>query len=373
MYPFRLLYGKSFGMFRKRIARLRRLASATLKASDNPPLPVRLQIETTDICNLKCRMCTREVLDGMNTAVMPLQKFRATVEEIAPYYVTLNGLGEPLLDQTIFEKLEFLHTRGIMTAMPTNGTYIRGERLTRLAANLPDTTTFSLDGARKESFEFVRILGDFDQITGNYRALLDLRRTGQARPGTRIQILCALQKGNLHDYRQMYALRRSLEGVDSFGLVPVFDYDREGRTFAALVPTREDVLALHSEIDRDVADMSNGEEKDFYLAWKSVSSVWLDSAPQAESQACRGACAVPWYSTYIDAKGRVYPCCYLTNSPHVMGNINETSFQEVWSGERYRSFRNALVNDREHLAGCATCSRNDSEMLHQLGRIRILL
>ena len=85
-----------------------------------PRLPIRLQIETTDICNMKCVMFTREVLDGMNTTTMSFEQFTNTVESIAPYYATFKGFGEPL---------------------------------DKLAASLPDMVTFSLDGATNTSYK----------------------------------------------------------------------------------------------------------------------------------------------------------------------------------------------------------------------------
>jgi radical SAM protein with 4Fe4S-binding SPASM domain len=373
VYPLRLLYGRSFGMFVKRIARLRRVASSMRAALEVPPLPLRLQIETTDVCNFKCRMCTREVIEGMNTKMMSLEQFQGIVEEISPYYLTLNGLGEPLIDKTIFEKLEFAHNRGIMTAMPTNGTYVRGEKLERLSQNLPDTLTFSIDGASKQSFEYVRVLGNFDQVITNYRAILQRRNQGKTRPNARVQVLCALQKANLHDYRPMYELKKSMPGIDSFSLVPVFDYDAEGHAFGGLIPTRQDVLYLHAEIDKEIAGAADSEEAEFYRNWKSTASVWLDHDPSSPTTLCGNSCLVPWYSTYIDTKGRVYPCCYLTNSPHVMGNINEEPFANIWQGERYRSFRHSLVHDRKDLVGCRTCARNDDRRLQQLEHFKIFL
>ncbi|MGE0406766.1 MAG: radical SAM/SPASM domain-containing protein [Candidatus Korobacteraceae bacterium] len=338
-----------------------------------PPLPIRLQIETTDICNLKCRMCTREVIEGMNTKTIELDQFKKTIEEVSPYYVTLNGLGEPLLDKTIFEKLAFLHDQGIMTAMPTNGSYIRGEKLEHLARNLPDTLTFSIDGATRESFEYVRVRGDFNQIIANYHALLERWSEGNARPNTRIQVLCALQKANLGDFRQMYVLKKSMPEVHSFNLAPVFDYDTEGGTFRQLIPTREDVLKVHSEIDQAIRGTQDLDEQQFYSKWRSVSSVWLKERQSQEGTLHESACLVPWYSTYIDAKGQVYPCCYLLNSPHVMGNINEESFSQIWHGERYKKFRNSLVTGRKELTGCRTCPKNDDHRLRQLNLIRIAL
>lgn len=125
IYPLQSLYGGSFKVFIKRFRKLRNIAASIQSADLIPPLPVRLQVETTDKCNFKCRMCTREVIDDMNTISMPLSNFIRLIDEIKPYYATLNGLGEPLLDKTIFEKLAYLHSHEILTSMPTNGTYIR--------------------------------------------------------------------------------------------------------------------------------------------------------------------------------------------------------------------------------------------------------
>jgi radical SAM protein with 4Fe4S-binding SPASM domain len=372
--PLRLISGGTFARLLGRVRRIRRIAGGMFFGALVPPMPVRLQIETTDSCNLKCRMCTRELLTGMNSKSISLDEFQKIVAEIDPYYVTLNGLGEPLIDRTIFEKLAFLHERHMMTSMPTNGTYIRRKNLGDLADNLPDILHFSVDGATKESFEYVRVDGDFEEITANYRALLELRNRGKTRPGTKIAILCALQKGNLFDFRAMFKLVQSMPGLDSFDLVPVFDYDLEGASFAYLIPTPEDVQAVHRQLDLAIAETDDESEKAFYEKWKRTSSAWLH-APAGESapSSLQHSCLIPWYSTYIDAKGRVYPCCYLTNSDHVMGNVRDNSFHDVWAGDTYRNFRKQIMTDREHLHGCKTCPRNDDRRLAQLKQIKWLL
>jgi radical SAM protein with 4Fe4S-binding SPASM domain len=371
--PFRLLTGNSILNLWRRGGRMRRIAVAMAAGAADPPLPVRFQVETTDICNLKCRMCTREVMEGMNTRSMALADFERVVAEVDPYYVTLNGLGEPLIDKTIFEKLAFLRRRGIMTSMPTNGTYIRRDKLDRLAQNLPDILQMSIDGATKESFEYIRVRGDFERIVANYRAILTRRNEGRARPGTKMRILCALQKRNLFEYREMYALVRSMPQLDAFELVPVFDYDAEGTAFAELVPTRAEVERLHGELDRAIATASDEDEREFYARWKSVSGEWLAADAVGPSDAGTHACLIPWFNAYLDAKGRVFPCCYLSNSEHVMGNVYETSFSEVWHGEKYRAFRARMMTDRATLPGCRTCPRNDDNRVRQLTRLKPLL
>ncbi len=258
--PLQLLYGPSFKVFIGRLLRLRAMARSMRRGVEAPPLPVRLQIETTDICNFKCRMCTREVIDGMNTKTMSLEQFKSVVDQIAPYYLTMNGLGEPLLDKTIFDKLAYARQSGIVTAMPTNGTYIRGEKLEQLAENMPDILTFSIDGAQKNSFEYVRVLSNFDQVIANYSSILARRARGETRANTRVNVLCALQKANLRDYKAMWHLKNSMAGVDAFNLVPVFDYDPAGKTFAELVPSRQDVREVTAEIDAAIAETNDPDE-----------------------------------------------------------------------------------------------------------------
>jgi radical SAM protein with 4Fe4S-binding SPASM domain len=354
-----------------RLMRLRRVAGAMLRGSLTPPAPVRVQIETTDICNLRCIHCRREKLDGMDTVTMPLDMFARLMADIQPLYANLAGFGEPMIDRTIMDKLALLHGASTRTAFPTNGTYIRRGKREELAAQLPDVLQLSLDGATRESFEAIRKQGDFDQIVENYRAICELRAQGKTRPGTIIRVLCALQRENLRDYRAMYRLIGTLRGIDSFGLVPV----SYGSANASQVPAREDVLALHREIDNVIADTSTQEEKNFYRQWRAVSGEWLKSDDKAAREPDRRPCAVPWFSTYIDAKGRVYPCCHLVGSGQVMGTLKPdgSGFAEIWTGERYRALRSGLISGRSAVEGCRNCPRNDKAVMNALKKARPLL
>lgn len=370
----RLLVRDSLRLLLKRAWRIRATAASMLRAETAPPMPLRLQVETIDICNLKCRMCSREVLADMNTRTMPLEEFTGMVDVIQPLYVTMNGLGEPLLDKSIFEKLAFLRERGIMSSMPTNGTHLSGTRLERLAANMPDILQMSIDGATRRSFESIRVDGKFDEIVENYGSIVRLQRDGHARRESRIRILCALQKDNIEDFREMYLLVKSMPGV-SFSLVPVFDYDAEGHAFAALIPSREDVERVHRRLADAIANSTSDDEVKFYRDWRSVSSVWLvDSSDVSSPALSKHSCLVPWYNAYVDAKGRVFPCCYLLSEPsQVMGNIQDESFEQIWTGRKYQAFRRGLVEDRSRVDGCRTCSRNDDGRLARLRSLAALL
>ncbi len=314
-------------------------------------------------------MCTREVLDDMNTTSMSIDQFRNLVDQAKPFYVTMNGLGEPLLDKTIFDKLALLHAQGIMTAMPTNGTLIQDQKLENLSKNLPDVLQLTVDGATKETFEYIRVRGKFEQIIANYKSILNLQNAGKSRPGSKIRMLCALQKRNLYDYRAMFDLVEEMKGLASFHLIPVFDYDAEGSAFEYLLPSAVEIKALHDEIDTAVTGCTNEKQRQFFQNWKAVSSEWLSRDEGKHAEPSKHACLIPWYNSYVDAKGRVYPCCYLSNSEHVMGNINDVSFPEIWHGTQYQEFRKKIMRKRSKLPGCRTCPRNDDQLLKRLQNV----
>ncbi len=366
----KLMSGQSLSTLGARSARIWRLARSILRGDlTGVALPVRLQVETTDICNLKCLMCTREVLDDMDTGSVSLEWFRRLLDEVEPFYATLNGLGEPLIDKSVFDKLAYLHRKRIYTAMPTNGSFVHGKRLHGLVDNFPDVLTLSIDGATKKSFETIRELGRFDEIVANTRRLIEERRRRGGRPG-RLKILCALQKANLRDHHEMWQLVDSM-GIEEFNLVPMFDPEPESGKYTKLIPTRDEALQLQAEIDEHLKSVEREDERAFMLQWRNTANAWVEEK-EAEAEN-RHACAIPWFSSYVDAKGRVYPCCFLLATPHVMGNVNDQSFTEIWNGPVYQSFRRELMTNRPQLQGCNTCWRNDDGMLETLRKHRYLL
>jgi radical SAM protein with 4Fe4S-binding SPASM domain len=52
---------------------------------------------------------------------------------------------------------------------------------------------------------------------------------------------------------------------------------------------------------------------------------------------------------FVDPRGRMYPCLTLD-----MGNVFESSFEEVWNGPRFRAFRR-LIRQNRRLPICHRC------------------
>ncbi len=67
-------------------------------------------------------------------------------------------------------------------------------------------------------------------------------------------------------------------------------------------------------------------------------------------------CDWPWRSAYVTHRGEVQPCCMIMGADRAtLGDVGREAFADVWSGEPYARFREALLTD-EPPAVCRGCS-----------------
>src|SRR5512142_2778866 len=110
-------------------------------------LPVEYIVETTAKCNLYCPMCPRET-HRQPKEDMAEGGFERLVAEAGPSaeHMMLIGLGEPLLDPLIFDRIERCAKHGLSTLLSTNGTLLDEEAAAKLLATPIEHVTLSFDG-----------------------------------------------------------------------------------------------------------------------------------------------------------------------------------------------------------------------------------
>ncbi|HXP48580.1 MAG TPA: SPASM domain-containing protein, partial [Bacteroidia bacterium] len=67
-------------------------------------------------------------------------------------------------------------------------------------------------------------------------------------------------------------------------------------------------------------------------------------------------CWRSWHSCVFTWDGNVVPCCFDKDAKHPMGNVKEQSFKELWTGEKYNNFRQALLRSRAEIDICQNCT-----------------
>lgn len=67
-------------------------------------------------------------------------------------------------------------------------------------------------------------------------------------------------------------------------------------------------------------------------------------------------CIAPWTHFHVRQDGHVFPCCMFPGTAESMGNINDESWSEIWSGEKFQKLREGfLANDPKYTENCKHC------------------
>jgi radical SAM protein with 4Fe4S-binding SPASM domain len=287
--------------------------------------PVRLQIEATSRCNLRCLSCShsRETGTGRHLSEEDLGRILDRLPW-SPARVVLSGVGEPLVNPRFFALVDILAARGIKCEFYTNGTLLTAAAQEEILSrpNI-DAISISCDGATKATFEGLRLGADFERWRQSVR---ELSNGVKWQPGRKLSLTAnvVVSKQNLSEVPDIVRLaaRLGFQGVSVMDSIPVDD------VAAALCPTAQELGTLRRE---DLAKLA-GTLGLKLLGYSQRAAV----PPQAMPR-----CTQPWEYIFVGADGDVAPCCALfgTGKRAVMGNILRDEFQDIWRGERFRQFR----------------------------------
>ncbi|MCG2817580.1 MAG: SPASM domain-containing protein [Actinomycetia bacterium] len=281
---------------------------------------------------------------------LPVENFRRAYDAIRPGFLNLTGRGESLMNEGIFEMVSYAKQKGSFVKFDSNGTLFTSKNIERIIGSGLDLISVSLDGARKETNESIRVGCDHDAIVTGLRDLVYQRDSEGIK--LQIHIGTVLQAGNVLEFMELVELGEGL-GVDKINPKPVEEYDLADNKPFTLENYRE-------ELDQSVSQ---------YLESRDRLSVEVDVKPllsflqKNETAGGRSRkdriCMIPWYSTYISWEGDVFPCCYYYDGQVNFGNIFDTPFNEIWNNPKYREFRTRLRDDRDSLPICKACTKEE--------------
>ena len=165
-----------------------------LKQDEPPPvrpldagaLPSRLYIECTAACNISCSQacCAPEtgITRTRQAGMLDYDLFTRVVDEAGPSLGRIDffNYGEAFLHKRALEMVEYIKSRfpHVYLYTSTNGLALTEDGARRLARSGIDEVTFSIDGARQDSYVQYRQRGDFAKAIRNLAALVDEKRTG---------------------------------------------------------------------------------------------------------------------------------------------------------------------------------------------------
>lgn len=287
-----------------------------------PVFPFQVDVEVTNLCNLKCVTCALGYEDGMKRkkGFMDFELFKKIADQLEGRYVKvwLNGIGEPLMHKHIVEMTDYISARiKYKTAFTTNGILLTEDMSRKLLATNIHTIKISFDATDKDQYARIRIGGDFEKVVENTLRFLELKKEliensrlplKLTPPQIIVSCLSNLQGSSLDDFHAFWKDKDVL--VYSQGLI----------TYSGEVPK--------------AADYQENAQPAF----------------KTHTYPCRRL----WGRMTILQDGQVSICCLDVNGTMIIGDANKESLKTIWNGYRMKQLRK-LHTQLEHPGICASC------------------
>jgi len=319
-------------------------------------LPMGAVYEATMRCNLHCEFCyvgDLLNLEGEWRQELTIEALSKAFPAQKDFQISLTG-GEIFMRKDIMSVLDLFREKGYAAGyLTTNGTIIteeRAEALAELAAKgFLKHISVSVDGPKDLHDAARGLKGTFERTTEGLRQLLDAARRKGA--PLRVSINTTVAHESLDALDQMVDVAEQL-GVDAIGLNHLmFSTPEEvAETVKMIGATDPSVIATFVTPDPGL-DVAQVRKKVAALAQKCKDrNILFDFRPKVHSQLMdsyytpgtklEGRCLYPFLHARVSFSGKVFFCPFIRVE---VGDLTQSSLEEVWNGERYVDMRRRLL------------------------------
>ena len=298
------------------------LQSSVSKQASIYGMPVSAGIELTNHCNLHCPECASG--SGQmkrERGFMDIELFKKIIAELKPclYNLNLYFQGEPLLHPLL---ASFIRNSGnIRSVISTNGHFLSEENCDKMVESGLSKLIISLDGLDQYTYSAYRIGGNVETVMEGIRNISVARKRHKSSMVIEIQLL--VNKFNEHQIPQMRKLANGINASLKLKSMQIISKN----SFESWLPT--------------------GRNFSRYIIRNGKYQI-KSSLPDR--------CARLWFNPVITWDGKVLPCCFDKDAEHIMGDLSQESFEEIWNGTKFRLFRRVLLSDRSSIEICRNCT-----------------
>jgi radical SAM protein with 4Fe4S-binding SPASM domain len=306
--------------------------------------PVIYNIETTNACNMKCKMCPRttrmtrkvetikeELFINILNQIRPFNKEEWAKWEnfiiseygimpddmsenhfflyIIPKITQLHGFGDPLLDLNMGKYINLLSANGFHSYFSCNPANIIVDKTEEMFNNGLDYIKYSIESTDDETHKEIR--GGASDFTNSYKnilKILDMKEKNSYKTTVIITMINLNLKNQDEEYKK---LRQMFDGLNVY-------------------------IYLKSENQL-------WYRKDYH---KTQSIHWTEF------------CRHPWMSISISSNGDIVMCMDDYNNEIVLGNANNDTLYNIWNGKKYEEFRNIHYNLNQNIKCVKECDMN---------------
>ena len=273
------------------------------------PSRIKVGLELTSKCNLRCGMCPLPVLrrpyEDMDWPLV--ERAEREIHGLGLKLKWLHEMGEPLLYSRIDDAIRLFPE----ASLSTNGLVLTPEIGEKLLATPLKRIRICVDSINPEVYPQLRTGGDFDKLVDLTKKFL---KQAKGHP-MRIEI------------QKMRSRLTLEETVDDFRKL----FDLKQYRNARVIEKTCEALDVNEETDL------HGK---FYGCVQGAFFTWV----------------------VVFADGRVTHCCYDAHGDQIMGDLKTQTLREIIDSERFASMQAAFERrDLSQLPRCAECFKHGGE------------
>jgi MoaA/NifB/PqqE/SkfB family radical SAM enzyme len=265
-----------------------------------PFFPQEIVIELTNHCNLACVMCPHSKMTRKK-GFMDEVLFSKIIDEVKEHteLIYLHGTGESLLHKRLYEFTKYASSRGLTTCLSTNGTLMDEAACNRLLTCGLDYLIIAFDGGAKETYESIRVKGNFDTLIANIKSLLRVKSSIGSTTKVCLQMIYMEENADEIELFKNLFTQEEKRSVNQFRFKPLYE------TYA-------------------LSQKSVHHTRPCYWLWNMMSIYW---------------------------DGDVALCCMDADGAYNLGNAGRQKVSEIWNSLRARHRRLAY----DDIPLCGTC------------------
>ncbi len=272
--------------------------------------PLRLWVEISSRCNLRCPVCPNHDLAADQKGDMEWGLFKKVVDQGRDFAfeINLHHRGESLLHPQAGRFIRYAAQAGIFSRLHTNATLLQGKLGQEILASGLQRLSISFDGFHAAAYEKNRPGASFEQVTDNIASFLQLRRlAGKTRPRLAIEVMEHAAEPGQASARQAFTARFKKLGLDE------------------LVIKKPHNWAGHLG---------------------------------APADGVFSACTFPWNALLVFYNGDVLACSQDFFGRNPLGNAHEKPLLDIWNGLPMQELRRAFAAGQiSAFPACAGCDR----------------
>jgi len=330
-----------------------------------------IDIELSNRCNLRCRMCwfhgEKGIGDQYEGSELKTDELIGFIDQVAEHKPRIYlGGSEPFIREDLLSILEHIKKSNLSVMFSSNGTLLDSEKNKALVNLGVDHVIFSIDGY-EQLHDQIRGEGIFRKVTSNIKQLSEMKKQNNSdKPIISVNMtVTPFIVGHLEE--SIRTIREATEDRVDFYRIHHLWY-----------LTQKELLAHQSKIDKllncsapgalshllrlakDIDPLALSNEirqlKDISKI-KSFPNLRHNDIPTyySDRSHIKYRCFAPFCSAVIKPNGDVRFCPDEWIDDYTLGNIRDDSFQNIWNNKKARYFR-SVIFWHQSFAGCKRCS-----------------